>query len=74
MRELTLEDIGVDLDRVIRLLGGPEKVMRHFEPEEILQYLGEEGTMENMVRKLGREKVRQQVERILEKLSTNKAS
>ena len=86
MRELTLEEIGVDLDRVIRLLGGKEKVIRHFEleeilqylgeerTEEILQYLGEERTMENIVRKLGREKVRQQVERILEKVSTNKAS
>ena len=60
MRELTLEDIGVDLDRVIRLLGGEEKILQQ--------------TMENMVRRLGEEKVRQQMEQILEKLSTNKAS
>jgi len=85
MRELTLEEIGVDLDRVIRLLGGEEKILQHLDldldrairlmggEEKILQYLGDERTMENMVRKLGREKVRQQVERILEKLSDDGA-
>jgi len=70
MRELTLEEIGVDLDRVIRLMGGEEKVIRslgtekvlqHFSPDDILRYIGEDQVIA-LVRSLGREKVRQLLE------------
>jgi hypothetical protein len=65
MRELTLEEIGVDLDRVIRLLGGLEKVLQHADEEQAVTIL---------VRKLGKEKVRQMIEQIPETFSADKVS
>ncbi len=66
MRELTLEDIGVDLDRVIRLLGGEEKIIRSLGTEKVLQHLDEEQAMAILAQKLGKEKAHQVIEAISE--------
>jgi len=86
MRELTLEEIGVDLDRVIRLMGGEEKILQHLGVdldrvmrllgglEKVLQYADEEQAMTILVQRLGKEKARQIVEQIPEAPSADKAS
>jgi hypothetical protein len=65
MRELTLEEIGVDLDRVIRLLGGEEKVLQH---------LDERRAMMSLVRRLGKEQAHQLLEEIPEESVDDEAS
>ena len=74
MRELTLEEIGVDLDRVIRLLGGEEKVIRSLDPEKVLQHLDERRAMMSLVRRLGKEQAHQLLEEIPEESVGDKAS
>lgn len=56
MRELTLEEIGVDLNRVIRLFGGVEKIVQHLDEEQRIF----------LIRSLGKEKVRQLLEWVSE--------
>jgi len=58
MRELTLEEIGVDLDRVIRLMGGEEKILQHLGTDlnRAIRLMGGE---EKVIRSLGTEKVLQ---------------
>jgi len=86
MRELTLEEIGVDMERVIRLIGkekviqhlSPDEILRHFSTDEILQHFSTDEILQHfstdeILQRLDEEDEEQAMVSLVRRLGKDKA-
>ncbi len=66
MRQLTPEQIGIDYEALLRLLG-EERAMKLIGEERAIDLIGEEQVVEDLVRRKGEQWLREMLERVTKK-------